>query len=32
LADEVPALVKHAGDHWDWLAKRPSNTTNRADR
>ena len=32
LADDVPALVKRAGDHWDWLTKRPSNTTSRADR
>jgi hypothetical protein len=32
LADDVPALVKRAGDHWDWLAKRPSNTTSLADR
>jgi hypothetical protein len=32
LADDVPALVKRAGDHWDWLAKRPSNITSLADR
>jgi alpha/beta hydrolase family protein len=32
LADDVPALVKRAGDHWDWLAKRPSHTTSLADR
>jgi hypothetical protein len=20
LSDDVPAIVKHAGEHWDWLA------------
>ncbi len=29
LADDVPAIVKHAGDHWDLLVKRPSSTNTR---
>ena len=32
LADDVPAIVKHAGDHWDLLMKRPSSTSTRAER
>jgi hypothetical protein len=24
LADDLPGLVKHAGDHWDLLVRRPS--------
>jgi hypothetical protein len=29
LAEDVPAIVKHAGDHWDVLMKRPSSTSTR---
>src|SRR5436190_10683994 len=32
LAEDVPAIVKHAGDHWDLLVKRPSSTSTRAER
>lgn len=32
LADDVPAVVKRAGDHWDWLARRATSTTSRADQ
>jgi hypothetical protein len=32
LAEDVPAIVKHAGDHWDLLIKRPSSTSTRAER
>jgi hypothetical protein len=32
LAEDVPAIVKHAGDHWDLLMKRPSSTSTRAGR
>jgi len=32
LADDVPAIVKRAGDHWDVLMKRPSSTSTRAER
>ena len=32
LAEDVPAIVKHAGDHWDLLMKRPSSTSTRAVR
>src|SRR5262245_21820273 len=32
LAEDVPAIVKHAGDHWDLLVKRPSSTNTRAER
>jgi hypothetical protein len=32
LAEDVPAIVKHAGDHWDVLVKRPSSTSTRAER
>ena len=32
LAEDVPAIVKHAGDHWDLLVKRPSGTSTRAER
>jgi Alpha/beta hydrolase domain len=32
LADDVPAIVKHAGDHWDVLMKRPNSTSTRAER
>ena len=32
LADDVPAILKHAGDHWDLLVKRPSSTSTRAER
>ncbi len=32
LAEDVPAIVKHAGDHWDLLMKRPSSTSTRAER
>jgi alpha/beta hydrolase family protein len=31
-AEDVPAIVKHAGDHWDLLVKRPSSTSTRAER
>ncbi len=27
LADDVPAIVKHAGDHWDLLARRSTSTS-----
>jgi len=27
LADDVPAIVKHAGDHWDLLARRSTTTS-----
>ena len=30
LADDVPAIVRRAGEHWDWLAGRASSTTSRA--
>jgi alpha/beta hydrolase family protein len=30
LPDDVPSIVKHAGDHWDVLMKRPSSTSTRA--
>jgi len=32
LSEDVPAIVKHAGDHWDLLMKRPSSTSTRAER
>ncbi|HXD16175.1 MAG TPA: alpha/beta hydrolase domain-containing protein [Vicinamibacterales bacterium] len=32
LAEDVPAIVKHAGEHWDLLVKRPSSTSTRAER
>lgn len=32
LAEDVPAIVKHAGEHWDVLVKRPSSTSTRAGR
>jgi Alpha/beta hydrolase domain len=32
LAEDVPAIVKHASDHWDLLTKRPSSTSTRAER
>jgi hypothetical protein len=32
LAEDVPAILKHAGDHWDVLMKRPSSTSTRAGR
>ena len=32
LAEDVPAIVKHSGDHWDLLVKRPSSTSTRAER
>ena len=32
LGEDVPAIVKHAGDHWDLLVKRPSSTSTRAER
>ena len=32
LAEDVPAIVKHAGEHWDVLVKRPSSTSTRAER
>jgi len=32
LAEDVPAIVKHAGDHWDVLMKRPNSTSTRAER
>lgn len=32
LADDVPTIVKRAGDHWDLLAKRPAVTTTSAGR
>jgi hypothetical protein len=32
LAEDVAAVVKHAGDHWDLLTKRPSSTSTRAER
>ena len=32
LADDVPTMVKRAGDHWDLLAKRPTVTTTSAER
>lgn len=32
LTEDVPAIVKHAGDHWDLLMKRPSSTSTRAER
>ena len=32
LAEDVPAIVTHAGDHWDLLMKRPSSTSTRAVR
>ena len=32
LAEDVPAIVKHAGDHWDVLMKRASSTSTRAER
>src|SRR5204862_5709132 len=32
LAEDVPAIVKHAGDHRDLLVKRPSSTSTRAER
>jgi len=27
LAEDVPAIVKHAGEHWDLLARRPTTTS-----
>ena len=32
LADDVPAIVRRAGDHWDLLAKRASSTSTSAAR
>ena len=32
LGEDVPAIVKHAGEHWDLLMKRPSSTSTRAER
>jgi hypothetical protein len=32
LADDVATVVKRAGDHWDFLAKRPAVTTTSAER
>jgi hypothetical protein len=32
LTEDVPAIVKHAGDHWDLLMKRPASTSTRAER
>src|SRR5262245_41975912 len=32
LAEDVPAIVKHAGDHWDLLMKRPGGASTRAER
>ena len=27
LADDLPGLVKHAGDHWDLLVRRPATSS-----
>jgi hypothetical protein len=27
LVEDVPAIVKHAGEHWDFLAERSTTTT-----
>ena len=32
LTDDVPAIVKHAGEHWDLLVKRATSTSTRAER
>jgi hypothetical protein len=32
LAGDVPAIVKHASDHWDLLVRRASSTSTRAER
>ena len=32
LAEDVPAIVKRAGDHWDLLVKRPFSTSTRAEQ
>jgi len=32
LAEDVPAIVKRAGDHWDLLMKRLTSTSTRAER
>jgi len=32
LADDVPSIVKRAGEHWDLLVKRPNSTSTRAER
>src|SRR5262245_11591215 len=32
LAEDVPSIVKRAGDHWDLLVKRPNSTSTRAER
>ena len=32
LTDDVPAIVKHAGDHWDLLTRRSTTTSSRAER
>ena len=29
LSDDVPAIVKHAGEHWDWLAGQATSTSAR---
>ena len=32
LADDVPAMVKHAGEHWDLLMRRATPTSSRVER
>jgi len=32
LADDLPSIVKRAGEHWDVLVRRPGATTTRAER
>jgi hypothetical protein len=32
LAEDVPSIVKRAGEHWDLLVKRPNSTSTRAER
>jgi len=32
LADDVPLIVKHAGERWDLLARRATRTNTTAER